>query len=44
MYNDWGTDREDMKEVKRKKDKMMRKNKKDSSKIETKKYKKRARK
>jgi len=33
MYDDWGADR---KEIKRQKDKMMRKNKKDSGKIETK--------
>ena len=33
MYDDWGADR---KEIKRQKDKMMRKNKKDSSRIETK--------
>jgi len=36
MYDDWGSDREERKENKRQKDKMMRKNKKDSSRIETK--------
>lgn len=40
MYDDWGSDREDKKEIKRQKDKMMRKNKK-NSRIETKRYKKR---
>ena len=35
MYDGWGSDREDRKEVKRQKDKMMRKNKKESR-IETK--------
>ena len=43
MYDDWGSDREERKENKRQKDKMMRRNKKDSSKIETKKYKRKRR-
>ena len=42
MY-DWGPDRENKKEMKRQKDKMMKKNKKDSERIETKHYKKKRR-
>lgn len=44
MCDSWGPDEleiEDKKEVKRQKDKMMRKNKKEGRRIETKKYKKR---
>ena len=43
MYDSWGADREDKKEIKRQKDKMMRKNKKDSGRIETKKHKRKKR-
>lgn len=44
MYDEWGADREDKKEMKRQKDKMMRKNKKDGERIESKQHKKRKKK